>query len=259
MERIWTVLLGILISPWAMADTCPAIETSDPTVKEALLSIYQQVPTKVKQALCQAPYTLSVLSSAAYTTTMGGTTFNRAWAPQLKDTPVDRWLTWKEQLNFGVPKSAQFPTDEKLPQFKLTSSRPISSLEFLILHETAHRLHSVWNQNLWMAATNDAFESLQSGPLPCFYECKGEADLIKDSEVLPFYKYISEKKDILDLYSLVRPEEEFADGYAIYILSKFMGVEKLELSFQGVRYDLVTVLMSKEYERKRSVIQEMVD
>jgi hypothetical protein len=242
-----------------MAESCPALEASDPVVKPALLSIYEKVPSNVRNALCQAPFTLAELSGSAFTTAMGGTIINRAWASRLVETSADRWLTWKEQLNFGIPKTAEFPTDVKLPSYKMTSERRISGIDFLVLHETAHRLHSVWNQSLWLAASNDAFESLQSGPLPCFYECKVEADLIKDSEVLPFYKYIAEKKDILDLYSLVRPEEEFADGYALYILRKYMGVEKLELYFQDVSYDLVKVLMSKEYERKRSVIQELVD
>lgn len=198
-----------------------------------------------------------------------------------RETPsLGRWNTWREQLNFGVPNSIQYPTDASLLRVTANSVKnpalatgKISGLLYVITHELGHIIDSKFHLSSaflqdsdteWRYETSwDKLNWSEDGhpfvgnEFPhrldlCVYNCNlndgmaGHRPSLDPALASQMFADV-QRSDFISLYGSGSIAEDFAEWFAAYVFTELLRVNiSVEFGKDAGSYSLaekVSVLM----------------
>ncbi|MEO5667780.1 MAG: hypothetical protein ABIR96_06970 [Bdellovibrionota bacterium] len=273
-----------LVEPEVPGDTAPraCIQGVDlsPAIN-SLQTIYDNYPEALQKVFCTLSHIY--LEKKSVGTAYAGSSGDGSMAVLgfraellLEPTPsLSKWVSWKEQLNFGGAKD--YTTREDLVKIEASTTLAAPASDFVyyvIAHEFGHVLDFKYKVNDWIC--NDASDECEPRPgswnalswaksypkleptvqdpwglmawIPsatssfehrdelCFYACADDHG--SPALMLPLYTNIM-KVNFLTTYSSTNSWDDFAETVAFYAGTRYINLNYAVTLPDGTRFDLV--------------------
>jgi hypothetical protein len=218
----------------------------------------------IQKMYCQVDKLMVVSTLRASATTiigMSGTSLGIR--RELLDRPMsfDQWLSWKDETSFGG-STRTGAASLRLIKYKSNRNTPEFALDFLLNHEFGHILDLTtgqaprWFPLSWRNEQRPlAAQDFQNRNGLCFYTCTGS--FLRADQVTEVFQGLM-SSGFASLYAASGPRDDFADSFALYIMSEEQGLQ-LEVETPGGKFDLTSHFNSDKLASKREFFKNLLE
>lgn len=227
----------------------------DPRIIGMFEQGYDLMPEELHPLFCSVPEFYLVKNFDSSATAM--MYFRSELFDKAQMTASD-WLTWKEQLNYGMPNDNSFKTSPEYPRIEVSiDGSEISFLYIMLVHELAHNLPRTKEFSAKWKARHDKYSGVVTEDF-CFYWChEPDSVLLKASQSEELFHRLFSQTDWINVYSK-STEEDFADSFAFYVLIKKNG-PRSDYVFtvpNGSKYSLRNLMSTLIFSDKMKLLEE---
>lgn len=225
---------------------------------DVFLQTYDHYPAALQVLMCNMA-TFHVVTNML----RASATSNMEFRHGLFQRPLtlEQWMTWKDQLNFGVPNPEidDFTYDPNLAHFEVSPSlRSQSFLYFLLAHEFGHHITMREDEHSWAQVHLSQGYQTEHFTRPCTYFCEPRFQ-IPASKMEQVYDELFYKTNSLSLYARKNSPEDLAETFAFYVATQIDG-HTIELVFpNGKRYDIGEKMKSPAFAEKLKLVKFLYD
>ena len=171
---------------------------------------------------------------------------------------LDRWATWKDQLNFNVPNDNSFQNRADAARVEVDGRlRNTTFLYFLLAHELAHNVRRTEEQlDSWRYLYSAPEHWFSFGNAVCAYWCNGNNGIGVD-RTEEVYEELFNRSSLLSLYSARNGEEAFADSFAFYVMTQVSGYTYNVVLPSGTRYEVGAKMRTPMYAERLGVLESV--
>ena len=260
------------------------VRFQDSHTLDLLLEAYQSLPERVRQLVepkLAGIYLVDGLGSSGYTESIQGEQGRPVAGVIILDAALfkrnaNEWASWRDSTAFRFNPDLQIRTTIASD----ANNSLLTAIQFLVVHEMAHvysigtSVHPHWTADLqqvdladfpfaatsWNISPAGRYQSLfdaafwQRSKL-VYYQTPG----LDASEIVPVLGNLA-RTNFPSLYASTRPEEDFAETFAIYVISEMMGNPYyIEARQNGETLARVESCFVTRCPRKRAFMQRLLE
>jgi hypothetical protein len=226
--------------------------TSNPLYVQPFLKTYDLLPDKAQGFMCKFKKFVLIQTEAT------------AWSSMAfrigvfdKQLTAVNWMSWKDQLNFGIPNTDDFTVSDQLPKFEMTQETQF--IYWVLAHELGHNVPRTSEMSkLWNKSYDGDIGAIPEHNRLCFYWCNGNTIAERDAEGI--YNKIFNKSKFLSLYSTRNAEEYWAESFMYYVAFEHgTGIKESIKTPTGVVYSINDRFYSPAFSQERQVLKQAYD
>jgi len=226
------------------------VQTETRSYVRPFQEVYRLYPKEVQKFFCQFPkFRIFKLKTSA------NRRMNFREGLFAANIRSSEWATWKEQLNFGMPNDNRFRTSKTLPRIEMNfgETREPSFLYFILLHELGHNV--ALNREQTMPWSKES--SGERIPDLCSYWCG--AEVFPRDRIMDLYQSYFYRSNLSTLYGDIFWDEDFADTFALYVMTVMSGFKYEIVLSDGKRLDLGKRLLLPRFQPKIDVLSALFE